>query len=220
MSLQKAHGAKSAEVIAPLLDLAPVIPVLTIERAEDAEPLARALLAGGLPLLEITLRSEAALEAIERISRIEGVKPVAGTVLDGAHARAARKAGALFAVSPGSTDGLLAGCAEAGMPLLPGAATASEAMALLGRGYRLQKFFPAETSGGAAALRALGGPLPQIGFCPTGGIGAENAPDYLRLANVRCVGGSWVAPQALIAIGAWAEIEALARKAAALGRAP
>ncbi len=212
------HGRRSAEAIEPLLALAPVIPVLTIENAEDAEPLARALLAGGLPLLEVTLRSEAALEAIARMARIEGLKVAAGTVLDGDAAREARKAGALFAVSPGHTEALLEGCAEAGLPLLPGAATASEAMALLARGYRLQKFFPASIAGGPAALRALAAPLPQIGFCPTGGIGAENAHEYLSLPNVRCVGGSWVAPRSLIAIRAWPEIEALARAAAALGR--
>lgn len=207
----------SAEALR-LCRLAPVIPVLTIERAGDAAALARALVAGGLPVLEVTLRTPAALDAIREMAAIPGAIVGAGTVITPDDVAAAREAGARFAVSPGATDALLAACESADLPLLPGAATASEAMRLLARGYGMLKFFPAEASGGAAALKALGAPLPAITFCPTGGVGPGNAADYLALANVACVGGSWVAPRAAIEAGDWAAIEALARAAAALPR--
>ena len=198
--------------------LAPVIPVLMIRDAADALPLARALVAGGLPVLEVTLRTPAALKAIEAITGVEGAVVGAGTVLSPADAQAAQTAGAAFAVSPGATDRLLDACESRALPLLPGAATATEAMRLLERGYTTQKFFPAEVAGGAAALRALGGPLPQIAFCPTGGVSPANAPGYLALANVACVGGSWLAPADLLAAGDWDAITALARAAAQLPR--
>ncbi len=198
--------------------LAPVIPVLVVEDARHARPLAEALVAGGLPVLEITLRTPAALEAIAAMAQVAGGIVGAGTLLGPEEVRAAREAGAKFGVSPGVTDGLLGAAEEAGLPLLPGAATATEAMRLLERGYSVQKFFPAEAAGGAAALRALGAPLPQIAFCPTGGITAQNAPDYLSLLNTLCVGGSWVAPKKLVHAEDWAAIEALARQAAALAR--
>jgi len=203
-----------------LCAMAPVIPVLVIEQARHAAPLARALVAGGLPVLEVTLRTPGALDAIAQMADTRGAIVGAGTVLGPADAQAARKAGARFAVSPGATRALLAGCADIGLPLLPGAASATEVMALLERGYRVQKFFPAEPSGGAAMLRALAGPLPQVQFCPTGGIGAKNAAEYLALANCCCVGGSWVAPAALIEAQDWNAIEALARAAAAMARRP
>ncbi|WP_372884491.1 bifunctional 4-hydroxy-2-oxoglutarate aldolase/2-dehydro-3-deoxy-phosphogluconate aldolase [Shimia sp.] len=199
--------------------LAPVIPVLVIEDAATARPLAEALVAGGLPALEVTLRTPAALPAIRAMAGVAGARVGAGTLVTPEDVRAAKRAGATFGVSPGATDALLAACEELGLPLLPGAATASEAMRLLARGYDMQKFFPAEASGGAAALKAIGAPLPQIGFCPTGGVGPENVQDYLALANVPCVGGSWVAPRQLVAERRWHEIEALARAAAQLGRA-
>lgn len=196
--------------------MAPVIPVLVLEDARRAEPLAAALLAGGLPVLEVTLRTPAALDVIRAMAGIPGAVVGAGTLLSGADVRAAQAAGARFGVAPGATPALLEAAEEAGLPLLPGAATASEAMALLERGYRVQKFFPASSLGGPAALRALGGPLPQIRWCPTGGVSAESAPDWLELETVLCVGGSWVAPRALVAAEDWPAITALARAASAL----
>ena len=195
---------------------APVIPVLVIEDATHAAPLAEALIAGGLPVLEVTLRTPAALDAIAVMSGVPGGIVGAGTVLTPDDVRAAQDAGAQFAVSPGATDRLLDACEAAGLPILPGAATASEAMRLLERGYGVQKFFPASAIGGAPALKALGGPLPQVRFCPTGGIDTANAADYLALDNVLCVGGSWVAPRQLVQKGEWAAITGLARQAAAL----
>jgi 2-dehydro-3-deoxyphosphogluconate aldolase / (4S)-4-hydroxy-2-oxoglutarate aldolase len=208
----------ASEATLTLCRMAPVIPVLVIRDPAHAAPLARALVAGGLPVLEVTLRTPAALEVIAEMGRIPGAVVGAGTVLSPADVRAVIAAGAGFAVSPGSTDRLLSACEAQGLPILPGAATASEAMALLERGYTTQKFFPAEVAGGAAALRALSSPLPQITFCPTGGIGPGNAAQYLSLPNVICVGGSWVAPGDLIAAGDWDGVEALARAAASLPR--
>ena len=206
------QSRRTAEICA----LAPVIPVLVVEDAGQAGPLARALVAGGLPVLEVTLRTPAALDAIRAMAAVPGAVVGAGTLLSPEDVRAAKAAGASFGVSPGSTDRLLGACAAADLPLLPGAATASEVMALLEKGYRVQKFFPAEAAGGAAALAALGGPLPQVRFCPTGGITAALAPAYLNLGNVACVGGSWVAPKAALAAGDWAAVTALAAEAAAL----
>jgi 2-dehydro-3-deoxyphosphogluconate aldolase/(4S)-4-hydroxy-2-oxoglutarate aldolase len=202
--------------IRALCTRAPVIPVLVIEEVRHAAPLARALVAGGLPVLEVTLRTPAALDAIREMAAVPGAKVGAGTVLDARDVAAARAAGARFAVSPGATPALLDAAEAEGLPLLPGAATASEAMTLRARDFEVAKFFPAAPLGGPAALAALGGPLPQVAWCPTGGIGAASAPDYLRLPNVLCVGGSWVAPKDRVAAGDWAAIEALARAAAAL----
>jgi len=197
---------------------APVIPVLVIDDAAIAEPLARALVAGGLPILEVTLRTDTALDAIKAMARVPGATVGAGTVLNAQDLERAKQAGAEFAVSPGSTDALLSASEATDMPLLPGAATASEAMHLLDRGYGVQKFFPASAAGGAPMLKALSGPLPQIQFCPTGGIGLDTAPDYLGLPNVLCVGGSWITPAHLTQRGEWEAIEALARQAAELPR--
>lgn len=208
------QSRRAAEICA----LAPVVPVLVIDRTEDAAPLARALVAGGLPALEVTLRTPAALDAIRAMAEVPGGVVGAGTLLTPADVKAAKAAGARFGVSPGATDRLLDACAEAELPLLPGAATATEVMALLEKGYTVQKFFPAEASGGAPALASIGAPIPQVGFCPTGGIGPKNVADYLGLLNVLCVGGSWVAPKDRVAAGDWAAIEALARAAAALPR--
>jgi 2-dehydro-3-deoxyphosphogluconate aldolase / (4S)-4-hydroxy-2-oxoglutarate aldolase len=199
--------------IRDLCALAPVVPVLVLDDAAHARPLAAALIAGGLPALEVTLRTPAALDAIQAMSGVPGAVVGAGTLITPEDVRAAKAAGAVFGVSPGATDALLRACEAEGLPLLPGAATASEAMALLERGYDMQKFFPAEASGGIAALAALGGPLPQIGFCPTGGITAQNAPAYLALPNVVCVGGSWLAPRPLIEAMKWDRIAALAEEA-------
>lgn len=203
-----------------LLGRAPVLPVIVIDAIEQAVPLARALLAGGLPVLEITLRTPVALEAIRRIAgEVPGALPGAGTVLAAADFDAVTAAGGHFAVSPGATPALWAAAAASGLPWLPGVATASELMQGLERGQRHFKFFPAVASGGVAALRAFAGPFPQARFCPTGGIDATSAPGFLALPNVACVGGSWMLPKDAIAAGDWARIERLAREAAALGRA-
>lgn len=201
-----------------LCALAPIIPVLVVHDVAHARPLAEALVRGGLPVLEVTLRTPAALEVIAEMAKVEGGYAGAGTLVTPEDVAAAVKAGARFGVSPGATDALLDATEAAGLPMLPGAATASEAMALLARGYDVQKFFPAEASGGVAALKGIGGPLPQITFCPTGGINPGNAESYLSQPNVICAGGSWVAPYDLVAAGKWDEIEALASAASKLAR--
>jgi 2-dehydro-3-deoxyphosphogluconate aldolase / (4S)-4-hydroxy-2-oxoglutarate aldolase len=183
-----------ALTVEDVVALAPVIPVVVVDNVEHAVPLAEALVRGGLPAIEVTLRTDAALGAIERIAaEVPDARVGAGTVLTPAQGRAALAAGAQFLVAPGTTAALLDGLAEA--PLLPGATTASEVMMLLERGIEHAKFFPAETSGGIAALRALAGPFPQMRFCPTGGIDAQNAREYLALPNVACVGGTWMLDQ-------------------------
>ena len=200
-----------------VMALCPVIPVLTIEKASDAVPLARALVAGGLKVLEITLRTPAAIEAIEAIAReVPGAVTGAGTVLNARDWARAEKAGAQFIVSPGLTDPLFAVAAGSALAFLPGVATAGELMRGLDAGLTSFKFFPAETSGGAPALKALYGPFADIRFCPTGGITAKTAPDYLALPNVVCVGGGWVAPNDAIESGDWGRITELARAASAL----
>ena len=198
--------------------LAPIIPVLVVDDVSVARPLAEALVAGGLPVLEVTLRTDAALDVIREMAKVEGGVVGAGTLLTPSDVQNAVAAGARFGVSPGATHRLLDACEAADLPLLPGAATASEAMALLERGYTVQKFFPAEANGGAPALKAIGAPIPQVRFCPTGGVSLKNAPDYLGLPNVLCAGGSWVAPKDLVSKGDWNAIEELAREAAQLSR--
>lgn len=203
--------------IAPALP-APVLPVVVLDDEADAVPLARALVAGGLPTLEITLRTAAALGAVGAIAaNVPDAEVGAGTVLSPAMARDAVAAGARFLVTPGSTPRLLDACQETGVPYLPGAATASEALALWERGVREIKFFPAEAGGGAAYLRALAGPLPDARFCPTGGVTAANAGDYLALPNVDRVGGTWMVPADTVAARDWARVTELAARAAALG---
>jgi len=206
------HSVRTREICA----LAPVVPVLVIDDPAHAEPLARALVAGGLPALEVTLRTPVVLDAIRAMSQVPGGVVGAGTLLTPADVKAAKAAGAQFGVSPGATQALLEACAEHDLPLLAGAATASEIMALLERGHTAMKFFPAEQSGGAAFLKSIGAPIPQAGFCPTGGISLKNARDYLSLPNILCVGGSWVAPKDAMARGDWAAITALAAEACAL----
>ncbi len=213
MTPQDASRANEA-----LCKLAPVIPVLVVDDVAHARPLAEALVAGGLPVLEVTLRTPVALDAIREMAKVEGGVVGAGTLLTPEDVKAAVEAGAKFGVSPGATDKILDACEAADLPLLPGAATASEAMALLERGYTVQKFFPAEANGGAPALKAIGAPIPQVKFCPTGGISMKNVGDYLSLKNVLCCGGSWVAPKELMQAGDWDGIVALAREAAALPR--
>lgn len=200
--------------ISDVTALAPVIPVLTIERVADAVPLARALVKGGLPVLEITLRTRTAMAALAAI--VEGVPDAvvgAGTVLEAAQVEQIQKLGARFAVSPGFTPSLAAAIKAAGLPYLPGVQTVSEAMALAGEGYRVLKFFPAEPAGGRSWLKAVAGPLAGMRFCPTGGIGADTAQSYLDLHNVACIGGSWVAPAAAVDAKDWSQIERLAAAA-------
>ena len=208
--------AEQSTHAAEICRLAPVVPVLVIDDLALAIKLAEALVAGGLPVLEVTLRTPVALEAIRIMAQVPGGRVGAGTLLTPADVKAAKAAGATFGVSPGATDRILDACAEYDLPLLPGAATASEIMALLEKGYTVQKFFPAEQSGGAAFLKSIGSPIPQVKFCPTGGISLKNARDYLGLSNILCVGGSWVAPKEALARGDWASVTDLAREAAAL----
>ncbi len=198
--------------------LAPIIPVLVVQDAADARPLAEALIEGGLPVLEVTLRTEAALDVIAEMAKVDGGYVGAGTLLTPDDVKRAQDAGATFGVSPGATDRLLQACEDADLPTLPGAASATEAMRLLERGYDMMKFFPAEAAGGAPLLKSLASPLPQISFCPTGGVSVANARSYLCLPNVACAGGSWVAPDALVKAGDWAAITELARAASQLSR--
>ncbi|MEC3974013.1 bifunctional 4-hydroxy-2-oxoglutarate aldolase/2-dehydro-3-deoxy-phosphogluconate aldolase [Amycolatopsis sp. H20-H5] len=202
---------------ADLLGLSPVMPVVVIDDVADAVPTARALLAGGIGVIELTLRTPAALEAIERIANeVPGIVIGAGTVVSPDQAKQAAGAGAKFLVTPGSTDAVLDAAFATGLPFLPGAATVSEAMRLAERGLTALKFFPAEASGGIAYLRSIGGPLPGLRFCPTGGITVKSAPGYLALPNVGCIGGSWLTPKDLLAAKDFARIEELAAEASRL----
>lgn len=216
MSITPQEASKRARDIC---GLAPIVPVLVVHDPAHARPLAEALVRGGLPALEVTLRTPAALEVIVEMAKVPGGQVGAGTLLTPADVKAASAAGATFGVSPGATDTLLEACEAEGLPLLPGAASASEAMRLLERGYDMLKFFPAEAAGGAPFLKSLASPLPQIAFCPTGGVSPANAASYLSLPNVLCAGGSWVAPQNLMEEGDWEGIEALAKAAVEVSRA-
>ncbi|ROP37634.1 bifunctional 4-hydroxy-2-oxoglutarate aldolase/2-dehydro-3-deoxy-phosphogluconate aldolase [Saccharothrix texasensis] len=210
-------NAPAHATAADLLALSPVIPVVVVDDAEHAVPLAEALLRGGVRVIELTLRTPAALAAIERVAaEVPGIVIGAGTVTAPEHAEQAAKAGAAFLVTPGSTDRVLDAAEDTGLPFLPGAATVSEAMRLAERGLTSLKFFPAEAAGGVDYLKSVGGPLPGLRFCPTGGITPATAPNYLALPNVGCVGGSWLAPKDALVSGDWARIEELARAASAL----
>jgi len=202
-----------------LLTISPVIPVVVIDDVEHAVPLARALVAGGIGIIEITLRTPAGLPAIERVAQsVPEIRVGAGTLTRLDQIDAVVDAGAQFVVTPGSPPPLIDAIQERHLPLLAGANTPTEMMSLLDRGHRALKFFPAEQSGGASFLEAVSGPLPAGRFCPTGGISVQNAPDYLALPNVACVGGSWLAPAPLLAAGDWAAIIELARRATELAR--
>ncbi|MFJ5043362.1 bifunctional 4-hydroxy-2-oxoglutarate aldolase/2-dehydro-3-deoxy-phosphogluconate aldolase [Streptomyces sp. NPDC088719] len=210
-------AAPAAPSDASVLDLAPVVPVVVLHDAADAVPLARALVAGGLPAIEVTLRTPAALESIRAIAaEVPGAVVGAGTVISPEHVRDTVDAGARFLVSPGWTDALLEAMKASGVPFLPGVSTTSEVVALLERGVREMKFFPAEAAGGTAYLKALSAPLPQARFCPTGGISLASAPSYLALPNVGCVGGSWMVPGDAVAAKDWDRVARLAAEAAAL----
>jgi 2-dehydro-3-deoxyphosphogluconate aldolase / (4S)-4-hydroxy-2-oxoglutarate aldolase len=200
-----------------VLHASPVIPVVVLEEAKHAIALARALVAGGVPAIEVTLRTRAALDVVRAIAgEVEGAIVGIGTARRPQDLVDAEKAGARFAVSPGSTPALIAAAKDSALPWLPGAATASEVMTLAEAGFAYQKFFPAEAAGGVVALRSLHGPLPDVRFCATGGIGVHNARDYLAAPNVSCVGGSWLTPVKLIEAGNWGAIEQLAREAVVL----
>jgi 2-dehydro-3-deoxyphosphogluconate aldolase/(4S)-4-hydroxy-2-oxoglutarate aldolase len=206
-----------SEALDPIVSSVPVIPVVVLEDPAAAVPLARALVAGGLSVIEITLRTGAALHAIEAIaSEVPGAIVGAGTVLSKGQLVSSARAGAQFIVTPGTNDDLLKAAEDSPVPIMPGAATATEVMTLMDAGYTIQKFFPAGPAGGIPYLKALAAPLPAIRFCPTGGIDAGNAADYLALSNVICVGGSWVVPADAIAAGDWSRVERLARQAMAL----
>lgn len=208
---------QKTERLIPVMQGQTVIPVLLIDKASDAVPLARALAKGGLPAIEITLRTAAALDAIRAVAdEVPEAIVGAGTILNAAHYQQAVAAGSQFIVSPGVTDAILQAAEESSVPLLPGCSTASEVMALRERGYTHLKFFPAEQAGGAGFLKALSSPLAGTFFCPTGGISLSNALSYLSLPNVLCIGGSWVAPKELVNDGKWDEITALAAAAAKL----
>ena len=198
---------------------APVIPVIVLDDESHAVPLARALLAGGIRMLEVTLRTPVALRCIERIAQeVPGAVAGAGTLRSAADAQAARRAGASFAVSPGFTPELSAACRDQGLPLLPGVATGSEILQAMAHGHTEMKFFPALQAGGVPMLKAWQGPFADIRFCPTGGIHADNAAEFLSLSNVTCVGGSWLVSPALMREGRWDEITQRAREACALRR--
>jgi 2-dehydro-3-deoxyphosphogluconate aldolase / (4S)-4-hydroxy-2-oxoglutarate aldolase len=202
-----------------ILSRAPILPVLGIERIDDAIPLARSLVEAGLPVLEITLRSAVAIEAIRRIAaEVPGALVGAGTVLDAASLRAVADAGALFAIAPGATEALYAAAADSAIPFLPAVATASELMRGLEHGHHRFKFFPAASSGGVDALRAFSGPFSRVRFCPTGGIDALSAPAYLALANVVTVGGSWMVPRSALEARDWDTIARLSRTCVNLAR--
>ncbi len=195
----------------------PVIPVIVLQRVEDAVPMAQALVDGGVRVLEVTLRTPVGLACIEAISRhVPGAIVGAGTIRTAADARAAKAAGGQFGVSPGYTAAVGAACREVGLPLLPGVATAGEVMAAMADGLNFLKFFPATAAGGIPMLKALAGPYPDIAFCPTGGITPETAPQFLALPNVKVCGGSWLTPADAMMAGDWARITALAKAASAL----
>lgn len=211
--------AQNIKKLLPVLKAAPVVPVIKIDDLAAAVPLARALVAGGLTAIEITLRTPIAMDAIKAVAQeVEGANVGAGTILTAKQFAAAEKAGATFMVSPGTTQELLDAAKDSKIPLLPGTTTPSEIMATIEEGYQVLKFFPAEQSGGAAFLKSISSPLAGVSFCPTGGISINNAPDYLALSNVLCVGGSWVAPDQAVKEGAWDHITALAKAAMALAK--
>lgn len=201
-----------------LMNMAPVIPVIVVHDVSTAVPLAESLVAGGLPVLEVTLRTPVAMDAMRAMQAVKGAVVGVGTAISGDDLKAAKDAGAQFAVSPGFTEELGRTALDIDMPLLPGIANSADIMRAHALGFKELKFFPASQAGGPSMLKALGGPFVDAAFCPTGGVSIDNANDYLSLPNVLCVGGSWVAPKALIDAGDWAGIESLAKTASQLPR--
>ncbi len=214
--MSSSHTSRMTAIVDDILQQAPVVPVLAVADPDDAVPLAQALVAAGLPVLEITLRTPVALDVIRRMRDVPGAIVGAGTILTSKDLAAVQAAGAAFAISPGGTDALYAAANRAAIPLLPGIATASELMRGLEHGYTRFKFFPAESSGGIAALKGFAGPFAHVRFCPTGGIDAAKAPAYLALPNVITVGGSWMVPNDALLAKDWARVGELAKAAAAL----
>lgn len=213
--------SRPSEHPSSLLDRVPVVPVVVIDDLDHAVPVARALVAGGLPVIELTLRTPVALDAIRAIAdEVPEILVGAGTIVTPGQAKQALDAGARFLVSPGSTPTLLSAMSDTGLPFLPGTATVSEVLAVLEAGFTEMKFFPAEASGGAAFLRSIASPVPAARFCPTGGITAATAASYLSLPNVGCVGGSWLTPADALAAGDWGRIERLAAEAARIQDSP
>jgi 2-dehydro-3-deoxyphosphogluconate aldolase/(4S)-4-hydroxy-2-oxoglutarate aldolase len=213
--------SSQSEIAPSVLDVVPVMPVVVLDSLEHAVPVARALVAGGLPAIELTLRTPVALDAIRAIAtEVPEILVGAGTITTPSHAKEALDAGAQFLVSPGATPSLLHAMQDTGLPFLPGTATVSEVLAALEAGCTELKFFPAAASGGTAYLKAIASPVPTARFCPTGGITLASAPSYLALANVGCVGGSWITPADALAAGDWDRVTRLAAEAAALGEAP
>lgn len=213
-------GMNTRAPIAEILRLSPVMPVVTIEDAATAPDLARALVRGGIRTIEVTLRTPQALRAIESIAAsVPDICVGVGTVMTPGDLTLAANAGAAFAISPGATRELLEAGASSRIPYLPAVATASELMTAMAAGYRYFKLFPANAAGGVAALKGFHGPFPEARFCPTGGVSLQTAPDYLKLPNVLCVGGSWLTPADALKAGAWDRVEQLAREASALTRA-
>lgn len=216
MSDAKIFEAKLNEITTQIARTTPILPVVVIESADDAVPLAETLFEAGLVAIEITLRTQAALAAIEQVAtKVPQMLLSAGTVLNGSDLRAARNAGAAFAISPGATPALLTAACEQQMPIIPGVATASDVIQAIEFGLGFCKFFPAGIAGGIEGLKALHGPFPHMKFCPTGGVSLANAKDYLRLPNVACVGGSWLTPAAAMREKDWGNIAKLAREATA-----
>jgi 2-dehydro-3-deoxyphosphogluconate aldolase/(4S)-4-hydroxy-2-oxoglutarate aldolase len=207
---------QDANAVRSILSLAPVVPVIILDDVSQARPLAEALVAGGLPVLEVTLRTPNALKVMEEMAKVSGAIVGSGTVRNAAHMKSSVDVGCRFMVSPGASPRLLDAAEDIAIPLLPGIGTPTEAMAAVERGYSFLKFFPAEALGGAPVLKAFASPLADITFCPTGGIDQEKAKTYLSLPNVICVGGSWIMPNDALASGDFARIEALAREASAL----
>lgn len=216
--MSHSHTDRMTALVDDILRQAPVVPVLAIADLDDAIPLAETLVAAGLPVLEITLRTPVALDVIRRMRTVPGAIVGAGTVLTAEDLAAVQAAGAAFAISPGGTDALYAAAGNADIPLLPGIATASELMRGLEHGYKRFKFFPAESNGGVAALKGFAGPFSQVKFCPTGGIDAAKAPSYLALPNVITVGGSWMVPNDALAAKDWGRVGNLAKEAALFRR--
>jgi len=209
-------GKQSSNLLRDMVRDVAIIPVLVIQDVADAIPVAQALVSGGLPVVEVTLRTPMAIEAVKAMNSVAGCVVGVGTLLSDDDVVAAVDAGAKFGVSPGTTEKLVTSCEQHGLPLLGGVATVSEMMRLHERGYNVAKFFPAEASGGAPALKAFAGPMPGFHFCPTGGLNPGNVETYLNLPNVLCAGGSWVVPPQHLNSGNWSDIEILARQASKL----
>ena len=214
---KRLNAQQSSEIARNIFRQSRVIPVLSVTKVDDAVPLAKALTKGGLKVLEVTLRTQKALQVIQEMSQVKEAVVGVGTLITRQDVENAVAAGAKFGVSPGITDDLVLACEEYGLPLIGGVSSSSEIMQMLNWGYDFLKFFPAEVSGGISALKAFLGPFPQVSFCPTGGISIDNAEDYLTLKNVICIGGSWIVTPEVVDKKDWSEITRRAKSSAILG---